>query len=109
MSCRRVEVVVRSGEVVVVLDSIEELAEVLGEVERRRSVDGIRTPEPAAGDRRPVVAGSVAVPFEVWSATRALISEAEGMFRASRNGDWPARWDIHHWLQAVEKVRAEWM
>lgn len=108
MSCRRVEVVIRAGEVVVVLDSVEELAEVLGEVERRRSVVRSEPPQLAAGDRSPVVAGSVAVPFEVWAALRSVVSQSEGMARAWLGGESFARRDLYRWLVDVEDLRRVW-
>lgn len=108
MSCRVVSVLVRAGEVVVVLDSVEELAEVLGEVERRRSVVGPVAPKPAAGDRRPVVAGSVAVPFGVWAALRSVVSQAEGIIRESAGGRSVGRRDLYRWLADVEDVRRVW-
>jgi len=108
MNVRRVEVCLLDGEVCLVLESGEELRVLL---ERGDEASGVT--RSSAGDQsaaRPlsVVADVVAVPRATWQAACECVSQAEGMFRAARNGDWPARYDVHAWLAEVERLRAAW-
>lgn len=108
MNERRVEVLVREGEVVVVLSSVQELRELLASREGRAPAGDGGPPDPAAVDRVLPCVLPVAVQPDVWRRMRCAVSDAEGMFRAMLAGDGCDRREIRDWLAEVESVRRRW-
>ena len=108
MSYRRVEVLVRAGEVVVVLDSVAELRAVFDRMPGEAVEARPEPPKPAAGSRVEAAGAQVCVPVrELW-VMRSLLSEAEGMLRGMQAGEAVGRRDVHRWLMDVDGVRREW-
>jgi hypothetical protein len=108
MSCRRVEVLVRSGEVVVVLDSAEELRVLLDRMPAEAVEVDRQPPKAASGSTAEDAGAQVCVPFEVWARLRSVVSEAEGIFRAWLGGGFGTRRDLQQWLADVEDLRRVW-
>jgi hypothetical protein len=109
MSCRRVEVLVRAGEVVVVLDSAEELRGLLDRMPGEAVEARPETPKAAAGSRVEAAGAQVHVPLQLWGVMRSLLSEAEGMHRAALAGSPMIRRDVLQWLTEVDALRQEWV
>jgi hypothetical protein len=98
MGVRRVEVLIREGEVVVVLDSAAECERVFEDAAR-----GPLDPEAAAaGD-------SVLVPVDLWLRVRESIGQAEAMLREYRVAS-GMRWrEVDAWLREVDRIRGRWL
>ena len=108
VNVRRVEVVVADGEVVLVLESGEELQVLL---ERRGDVALVPGSPAPAGDGVQAcreVAGVVAVPRWTWDLAQRVVSEAEGLLRWVGNGQRVEFREFREWLAEVERLRRAW-
>lgn len=108
MSCRRVEVLVRAGEVVVVLDSAEELRGLLDRMPGEAVEARPETPKAAAGSTAEDAGAQVCVQAAVWHRMQRVVSDAEGVLRGLLSGAVVDRREIRDWLEEVESVRRRW-
>ena len=74
MSCRRVEVLVRAGEVVVVLDSAEELRAWVDRMPGEAVEVDRQPPKAASGSRVEAAGAQVHVPWQLWVRMRLVVS-----------------------------------
>jgi hypothetical protein len=109
MCVKRVEVLVRAGEVVVVLDSAAELRAVLDRMPGEAVEVDRQPPKAAAGSRVEAAGAQVHVPVQLWGVMRSLLCEAEGMHRAALAGSPMIRRDVLQWLTEVDALRQEWV